>query len=139
MLLTPKRRKFRKQFIKPLKWKSSRWSTISFGDYWIKAITSWYVSNRQLEAVRKVIVRHTRKVGKLWLRVFPDRPFTKKWLEMPMGKGKWDVDIYKAAIRKWKILIEVTWLEQDQAEDILLRASKKLPIKTRVVFKWEIR
>jgi len=139
MLLTPKRRKFRKQFVKWLKGKSWRANTVAFWEYWIKAITSGYVSNRQLEATRKVIVRHTRKVWKLWFRVFPDTPFTKKWLEMPMGKGKGDVDTYKAAVRKWRIIIEISGLEKSKAEDILTRASKKLSVKTRVVVKWEIR
>ncbi len=138
MLLTPKRRKHRKQIVPSLKWKSARWNTVSFGDFWLKATTSWYISNRQIEAARKVIVRHTKKVWRLWLRVFPDVPFTKKWLEMPMGKGKWDVDIYKAPVRKGKIILEVWWLDKELTEKILTSASKKLPIKARVVAKWEL-
>lgn len=139
MLLTPKRWKFRKQHVKPLSWKSVRWSYISFWDIWLKAITSWHVTNKQLEAARKVVVRHIRKVWQVWFRVFPDTPITKKWLEMPMGTWKWDVDIYAAAVRKWKIILEVSWLSQEDAKKILVSAWKKLPIKTRVVVKWEIR
>ena len=138
MLLTPKRRKHRKQMIPSLKGKSTRWSTLAFGDYWLKATTSGYISNRQIEAVRKVIVRNTRKVWRLWLRVFPDVPFTKKWLEMPMGKWKWDVDIYKAPIRKGKVMLEISGLDKETSERILTSAAKKLPIKARVVAKWEI-
>ncbi len=139
MLLMPKKWKFRKQFVKNLSWKAKNWDEVSFWDYWIKAIESWYISNRQLEATRKVIIRHVRKVWKIWFRVFPNVPITKKWLEMPMGKWKWDVDIYKAAVKKWKIILEITWLSYEQAKDVLFRASKKLPIRTRIVSKWEIR
>jgi len=139
MLLTPKRWKFRKRHVKPLKGKSVRWSYISFWEYWLKATTSWYLTNKQLEAARKVVIRHIKKVWQLWFRVFPDVPLTKKWLEMPMGTWKWDVDIYAAAVRKWRIILELTWLPADQAMKVLTSAWKKLPIKTRVILKWEIR
>ncbi|HKL43839.1 MAG TPA: 50S ribosomal protein L16 [Candidatus Absconditabacterales bacterium] len=138
MLLTPKRRKHRKQMIPNLKGKSTRGSTVAFGDFGLKATTSEYVSNRQLESARKVIVRHTRKIGKIWFRVFPDTPFTKMGLEMPMGKGKGDVDIYKAPVRKGKIILELSGLDREKAIEVLNSASKKLPIKTRVVEKGEI-
>ncbi len=138
MLLTPKRRKYRKQMIPSLKGKSTRWNTVAFWEFWLKATTSWYISNREIESARKVIVRHTRKVWRRWVRVFPDIPFTKKGLEMPMGKGKWDVDIYKAAIRKGKIVMEVSGIDRELAEKILISASKKMCIKAKVVAKWEI-
>ncbi len=134
MLLTPKRRKHRKQMIPNLKGKS----TVAFWEFWLKATTSDYLSNRQLEAARKVIVRHTRKIWKIRFRVFPDVPFTKMWLEMPMGKGKWDVDIYKAPVRKGKIILEISGLDKEQATKVLSSASKKLSVKTRVVAKWEM-
>lgn len=139
MLLSPKRWKFRKPIVRSLKGKSCRWTTVAFWEYWLKAVTSDYISNKQLEAARKVIVRSIRKVGKIWIRVFPDVPFTKKWLEMPMGTGKGDVDIYTASVRKGKILFEVSWLSAAEAQNTLIKASKKLSIKTRVVAKWEIK
>jgi large subunit ribosomal protein L16 len=139
MLLTPKKWKYRKQIVPSLKWKSYRGSTISFWEYWLKATTSWYLTNKQLEAARKVIVRHTRKVGQLWMRVFPDTPITKKGLEMPMGSGKWDVDIYAAPVRKGKILFEISWLSRELAEEVIVSAAKKLPIKARFVAKGEIK
>jgi large subunit ribosomal protein L16 len=105
----------------------------------MKAITSGLVSNRQLEAARKVIVRRVRKVGKIRIRVFPDVPVTKKGLEMPMGKGKGDVDTYKAAVRKGKVIFEINGVDRETAEDILIRAGKKLPLQIRVVEKGEIR
>jgi len=121
-----------------MKGKSTRWSKVAFGEYGLKATKSGYLSNRELEAARKVIIRRVRKVGKIWFRVFPDVPFTKKWLEMPMGKGKGDVDIYKAPVRKGKIIFEISWLDREEAQDALNRASKKLSLTTRVVKKWEI-
>jgi len=139
MLLTPKRWKYRKPIIRSLKWKSTRWTSVSFWDYWLKAMTSGYISNKQIEASRKVIVRHIRKIGKIWIRIFPDVPFTKKWLEMPMGTGKGDVDIYTAPVRKWKILFEISWLDEEEAKKVLISASKKLPVKARVVAKGEVR
>ena len=139
MLLTPKRRKHRKQMVPNLKGKSTRGSTVAFGEYGLKATTSDYVSNRQLEAARKVIVRHTRKIWKIRFRVFPDVPFTKIGLEMPMGKGKGEVDIYKAAVRKGRIILEVSWLDQEMANKVLASASKKLSVKTRIVAKWEMK
>ena len=139
MLLTPKKWKYRKQIVPSLKWKSYRGSTISFWEYALKATTSWYVTNKQLEAARKVIVRHTRKVGQLWMRVFPDTPITKKGLEMPLGSGKWDVDIYAAPVRKGKILFEISWLSRELAEEVIVSAAKKLPIKARFVAKGEIK
>ncbi len=137
-MLVPKRWKYRKQMVPVLRGKATRWTSLAFGDFGLKATSSGYVSNRQLEAARKVIVRHTRKVGKIWFRVFPDVPFTKKGLEMPMGKGKGDVDIYKAPVRKGKIVFEITGLDREHAERVLISASKKLPIKAKVVAKGDI-
>ena len=139
MLLTPKRWKYRKPIIRSLTGKSTRGSTVAFGEYGLKATTSAYVTNKQIEAARKVIVRSIKKVGKLWIRVFPDVPFTKKGLEMPMGTGKGDVDVYTAPVRKGKILFEVVGLSRELAQETLTKASKKLPVKTRVVAKWEIK
>ena len=139
MLLTPKRWKYRKPIIRQLTGKSCRGTTVAFGEYGLKATTSDYVTNKQIEAARKVIVRHIKKVGKMWIRIFPDVPFTKKGLEMPMGTGKGEVDIYTAPVRKGKILFELSGLSREDAHKVLISASKKLPIKARVVVKWEIR
>ncbi|MCF7835067.1 50S ribosomal protein L16 [Candidatus Gracilibacteria bacterium] len=139
MLLTPKRWKFRKQHVKPLSGKSVRGSYISFGDMGLKAVTSGYLSNKQLEAARKVVVRHTRKVGQIRFRVFPNTPITKKGLEMPMGTGKGDVDHYAAAVRKGKIIFEVSGLAEEDARKVLISAGKKLSVRTRVVLKGEVR
>ena len=118
---------------------STRGAEVSFGDYGLKALESDYVTNRQIEAARKVIVRHTRKIGKLWIRIFPDVPMTKKGLEMPMGKGKGDVEKFVARVKRGRVMFEVTWLDEATARMALNAASKKLGVKTTVIAKWEIR
>ena len=139
MLLTPKRWKHRKQFRPSLKWAATRWNTIAFGDYGLKATSSGVVTARQLEAARKVIVRHTRKTWQLWMRVFPDTQITKKWLEMPMGSWKSDVDEYGTPIRKGKVIFEFTWLDPELAEKVVISAAKKLPIAAKFITKGEVR
>jgi len=138
-ILTPKRWKYRKQMRGRISGVATRGNKVSFGDYGLKATTSAYVTNRQLEAARKVIVRYTRKVGKLRFRVFPDVPYTKKGLEMPMGSGKGDVDFYQARVKKGGLLFEVSGLDRATAEEAFKMASYKLPMTTRIVEKGEVR
>lgn len=116
-----------------------RGNTVAFGEYGLKATTSGVVTAKQLEAARKVIVRHTRKVWQLWVRVFPDTPITKKWLEMPMGSWKSDVDEYATPVRKGKIIFEFTGLDPELAEKVIISASKKLPVEAKMVTKGEVR
>ena len=139
MLLTPKRRKHRKQMVKAISGKASRWSTVSFGEFWLKATSSAFITNRQIEAARKVISRNIKKIGKLWIRVFPDVPITKLWLEMPMGKGKWEVQKYAARVKRGKVIFEITGVDKETATMILNKAAHKLSVTTRVVSKWEIK
>ncbi len=139
MLLTPKRWKFRKPIIRSLKGKSFRWATVAFWQYWLKAITSWYLTNKEIEAARKVIVRAIKKTGKMWIRIFPDTPFTRKGLEMPMGTGKGDVDIYTAPTRKGKVLFELMGIPREAAQEALIKASKKLSVKAKFVERWEVK
>lgn len=139
MLLTPKRWKYRKPLIRQLKGKSYRGSTVAFWQYWLKALTSSYLTNKEIEAARKVIVRAIKKTGKMWIRVFPDAPFTKKGLEMPMGTGKGDVDIYTAAVRKWRVMFELMGIPRDIAKETLIKASKKLSVKARFVERGEVK
>lgn len=138
MLMQPKRRKYRKQHIPVLKGKAKRGYEVAFGTYGLKAMENGYLSSRQLESIRKVIVRRTRKVGRIWMRVFPDVPFTKKGLEMPMGKGKGDVDQYKAPVKQGKIILEITGISEEEAKDVFRQAARKLPIKAKMVQKGEI-
>ena len=139
MLLTPKRWKYRKPIVRSITGKSYRGSTVAFGDYGLKAMTSAYVTNKQIEAARKVIVRSIKKVGKVWIRVFPDVPFTRKGLEMPMGTGKGDVDIYTALVKRGRVLFEVNGLSRELAQETMIKASKKLPLKARFVARGDIK
>lgn len=138
-LLAPNRWKFRKQFRGRLKGKAHTGNTVAFWDRWLKATSAWYLTNRQLESARKVIVRVTRKVWKIWFRVFTDLPYTKKWLEMPMGKGKWDVDTYRVRVKPGKVIFEISGVDRETAEEVFRQATYKLPITTTLVAKWEIK
>lgn len=138
-LLMPKRWKYRKQMRWRIDWVSHRWNYVAFWEYWLKATDNAYITNRQIESARKVIVRYTRKVGKVWTRVFPDVPYTKKWLEMPMGKWKWDVDIYRFRTKRGRVLFEVSGITKSEAQEAFKLAWYKLPLKTRFVEKGEIR
>ncbi len=139
MLLTPKRWKYRKQHVKHISGMAIRGAAVSFGEYGLKAIDSAYVTSRQIEAARKVIVRYTKKFGKMRIRMFPDVPLTKKWLEMPMGKGKGDVEKYAARVKRGRIMFEVSWLDEETSKKALINAAKKLPVRVTVISKWEIR
>ena len=138
-LLMPKRWKYRKQMRWRIKWVSKALHEVSFWDYWLKAMENGYITNRQLEAARRVIVRRNRKTGKIWTRVFPDIPYTKKWLEMPMGKWKWWVDHYVARVKRWAILMELSGLSREDAEEVIKQAWYKFPIKIRLVARNEIK
>lgn len=138
-LLSPNRWKFRKQRRWRNEWEASSWNYVAFWDFWMKATENTYLTNRQIEAARKVIIRRVKKLWKLWIRIFPDLPYTKKWLEMPMGKWKWDVDTFRVRIKRWKVLFEVNWVDRDTATEIFKLATYKLPVKTRTVERWEVR
>jgi len=138
MLLVPKRWKHRKQF----RWRiqgKAKWNTyVAFGDYGIKALENAYITSRQLEAARRVLVRYNRKVGKIWTRIFPDIPYTKLGLEMPMGKGKGWVDHYVARVKRWTIMMEISWVSEEVAKEAIKQAGYKFPVKVKMVARHEI-
>lgn len=138
MLLVPQRRKFRKVAVGRLSGVSSNGTDVAFGAFGMKAVSNGFLTSRQIEAARKVIVRYIRKSGKVWIRVFPDVPVTKKPLEVKMGGGKWSVDHYMARIKRWRVLFEVNGVDYDTAKDIFNKASYKLPFKTKTVARGEI-
>ena len=111
----------------------TRGTRIAFGSYGLKAESIGRIKANQIEAARKTIVRETRKTGKLWIRVFPDRPFTQKGAEVGMGKGKGDPKGYLVEVLPGRIIFEVDGVSEATAKDILRKAGSKLPIKTRVV------
>lgn len=133
-MLMPKRTKYRKTMRGRLKGNSNRGYEVSFGKYALKAIERGFVSARQLEAARKAISGATKRGGKLWIRVFPDKPITRKPLEVRMGGGKGAVDHYTVPIKPGRILFELSGLEKEIAEKAFKLAAAKLSILTTVVY-----
>ncbi|MCD4743930.1 MAG: 50S ribosomal protein L16 [Desulfobacteraceae bacterium] len=132
-MLSPKNVKYRKRQRGRMKGKPSRGVTLSFGDFGIQATESGYVNARQLEAARIALTRKVKRAGKSWLRVFPDKPITKKPAEVRMGKGKGDTDAWVAVVRPGKILYEMEGVSKEQAQEALKLAAIKLSVKTRFV------
>ena len=132
-MLMPKKIKYRKQQRGRLRGKAWRGSRLAFGDYGLKALRSGRLTSREIEAARVAITRYMKRGGKLWIRIFPDRPFTKKPAETRMGKGKGPVEGWVAKIRAGRILFEIEGLEGTEAHRSLWLAARKLPLKCRVV------
>jgi len=132
-MLMPKRTKYRKQQRGRMKGTRVAGSSLAFGEYGLKALEPGWLTGNQLESARIAITRYLKKGGKLWLRVFPDKPYTKKPAETRMGKGKGGVEGWVAVVRRGRILFELAGVQEDQAREALRRASFKLPIKTRFV------
>lgn len=114
---------------------ASRAKEISFGSYGLKATTESWVTSRQIEAARRVIVRYTRKGGKFWIRIFPHKPVTTKGAETPMGKGKGAVDHYVAVVKPGTIMFELDGISESQAHQALTLAGHKLPVRCKVMKK----
>lgn len=130
-MLQPKRIKYRKQQKGRLKGKASRGNTIAFGDYGLQALQPAWITNRQIEAARVAMTRHIKRGGKVWIRVFPDKPITQKPAETRMGKGKGNPEGWVAPVRPGRILFELEGVPQDVAARAMELASAKLPVKTR--------
>ena len=131
--LSPKRTKFRKQ--QKGKNRGIAWtgSDVSFGDFGLQALGACKLTARQIEAGRMAIQRHVKRAGKLWIRVFPDKPFTKKPLEVRMGSGKGSVEGYVAVIKPGRMLFEIAGVPEKDARDAFRLAAAKLPLETRVL------
>jgi large subunit ribosomal protein L16 len=112
---------------------SSRGHYVAFGSYGLKATTSARIKSNQLESARKVLSRSTGKTGKVWMRVFPDMPFTKKPAEMKLGKGKGDPEGYQVPVRPGRIIFEIDGVTEEIAREALRKAGTKLPVKTKMV------
>ncbi len=132
-MLMPKRTKFRKRQKGRMNGKSYRGSEISFGEHAIKAMECGKITSRQIEAARVAITRKVKRGGKIWIRIFPDQPFTKKPAETRMGKGKGNPEGFYAQIKPGRILFEIGGVEPEVAEDALRLAAFKLPVKTKIV------
>jgi large subunit ribosomal protein L16 len=132
-MLSPKKVKFRKQQRGRMKGKAYRGSTLSFGEYGLQATECGYINARQIESARIAINRRVKRGGKMWIRIFPDKPITKKPAEVRMGKGKGSTDAWVAVVRPGKMLYEMEGVPRELAKEALRLASHKLPIKTRFV------
>ncbi len=134
-MLAPKRAKYRKAFRGKRRGKSIRGSNVDFGEYGLKAQTVGWVSSRQIEAARRTLTHFTKRGGRIWIRIFPDKPITKKPPETRMGSGKGDVYEYVAVVRPGRVLFEMSGIAADQAKEAMRLASAKLPIRTKFVIK----
>ena len=129
-MLQPKRTKFRKQHKGRNNGIAVRGSSVSFGEYGLKSVTRGRLTARQIESGRRTIQRHVKRGGKLWIRVFPDKPITKKPLEVRMGKGKGSVEYWVAQIRPGTMLYEIQGVTEELAREAFTLAAAKLPLKT---------
>jgi large subunit ribosomal protein L16 len=134
-MLQPKKRKYRKDFRGKRGGIATRGANIDFGEFALKAMESAWLTSRQIEAARKTISHETKRSGKLWIRVFPDKPITKKAAGSKMGSGKGDIEGYVAVIKPGRIIFELAGLTPETAKEAFRKASHKLPFKTKFLIK----
>lgn len=132
-MLSPKTVKWRRQHRTKFRGMAKRGTELAFGDYALMSLSSGRLTDRQIEAGRIAISRHVKRSGKLWIRVFPDRPITKKPLETRMGSGKGDIEFWAAVIKPGRILFEMSGVTESLAKEAFRLASHKLPFKSRFV------
>jgi large subunit ribosomal protein L16 len=136
-MLMPKRVKYRKTHRGRMEGLASRGAEISFGDFGLQALEPCWMTSRQIEAARRAIVHHLRRGGKVWIRIFPDKPVTKKAAETRMGGGKGAVEEWVAVVKPGRILFEVAGVEEGMAREALRLAAHKLPIQTQFMLRPE--
>jgi large subunit ribosomal protein L16 len=136
-MLQPKKPRYRKQMklYRHLTIKETRGCTLEFGEFGLRAMEPGWVTNRQIEAARQTMVRHIKRGGKVWLKVYPDKPLTKKPAEVRMGKGKGSVEVWVAEVKSGRIMYEITGVTEKLAVEALELAAAKLPIKTKIVIR----
>ena len=132
-MLQPKTTKYRKQMKGKNRGLASQGNKVSFGEYGLKATDRGRITARQIEAARKAMTRHIRRGGKIWIRIFPDKPITKKPLEVRQGKGKGNVEYWVAQIQPGRILYEMSGVDENLAKQALTLAAAKLPVDTKFV------
>ncbi|MDC1541984.1 50S ribosomal protein L16 [Candidatus Pseudothioglobus singularis] len=137
-MLMPKRVKYRKQHRGRMKGQAKGGKTVSFGDYGLQALEASWVTSRQIEAARIAVTRYMKRGGKVWIKIFPDKPYTAKPLEVRMGSGKGAPEGWVAVVKPGKILFEVAGVPEEVAREALRLAAHKLPIKTKFVKRDEI-
>ena len=132
-MLSPKRVKYRKRQKGKMRGLSFRGSVVSFGDFGLQATECGWLTSRQIEAGRVALTRHVKRGGQVWIRVFPDKPISKKPLETRMGKGKADTDYWAVRIRPGAMLFEVSGVPEDMAKEAMARVAHKMPVRCRFV------
>ncbi len=132
-MLQPKKTKYRKTHRGRLGGLAIRGSEVSFGEFALKATTRGYITSRQIEAARRAMVRYVKRGGKIWIRIFPDKAYTSKPLEVPMGWGKWSLEMYRAPVKPGRVLFEMTGVTPEVAREAFTLASYKLPVKTKII------
>jgi len=137
-VLTPKRVKWRKVQRGRMTGAASRGNALTFGDYGLQAMEPCWMSNRQIEAARIAMTRYIKRGGKVWIKVFPDKPVTKKPAEVRMGSGKGNPEIWVAVVRPGRVLFELSGVAPSVAREALRRAAAKLPIGTKIVAREEV-
>ena len=137
-MLSPKRTKFRKVQKGSLKGKAFRGTKVTDGEYGIQALEPAWITANQIESVRVTLSRYTKKVGKTWIKIFPDKPITKKPAETRMGSGKGNPEYFVAVVKPGRVLFEVAGLNEQTAKEALTKAMHKLPIKCKIIKKEEV-
>ena len=137
-MLMPKRTKYRKQHRGRMKGKAGRGNVLSFGEFGIQALEPCWMTSRQIEAARRAITRRLKRGGKLWIRVFPDKPVTARAAETRMGKGKGAVDHWVAVVKPGRMIFELAGVAEEDAREAMRLAAHKLPIKTRFISRDEM-
>jgi large subunit ribosomal protein L16 len=132
-MLAPKRVKYRKQQKGRMRGMATRGNTVAFGDYGLQSTEPGWISNRQIEAARVALTRHIKRGGKVWIRIFPDKPVTKKPAETRMGKGKGNPELWVAVVKPGRVLFEIEGVTEDLAKQAFALAAAKLPVKTKFV------
>ena len=136
-MLMPKKTRYRKQQRGRMRGKSWTGQTVAFGDFGLKTLEPGWITNRQIESARVAITRFIKRTGRVWIRIFPDKPLTKKPQETRMGKGKGGPEGWVAVVRPGRILFEMEGVDRDQAIEAMRRASHKLPVRTQFVGRFE--
>jgi large subunit ribosomal protein L16 len=132
-MLAPKRVKYRKQQKGRTKGMATRGNTVAFGDYGLQSLDPGWITNRQIEAARVAMTRHIKRGGKVWIRIFPDKPVTKKPAETRMGKGKGNPEMWVAVVKPGRIMFEIEGVDDALAKEAFALAAAKLPVKTKII------
>jgi large subunit ribosomal protein L16 len=136
-MLSPRRTKFRKQHRGRMKGNAYRGNTLNFGDFALQAVEPCWITSRQIEAARRAITRYVRRGGKLWIRVFPDKPVTMRPAETRMGSGKGNPEFWVAVVKPGRIMFEIAGIPEATAREAMRLAAQKLPIKTKFITRAE--